>query len=275
MADANKPLEQLHKEWYGCTRCPLGAKREESCGRQAFGEGRTRGIMWIGEGPGTAEAEHGRPFVGASGAVLRKAINRLGLAECSYISNVVICRSFGPVYDNQGQMKMQYDRRAKMKMPVLQDEAPPPEAVNACLARLYEEIYIVDPILIVALGGEAAKALTRRPVKVTEKRGTTAEVHIPGVWSVPDLTSKGIWARRHRGSISYPTAQNYVKYMMVTTLHPSFVLRHQADRSYGNPLDVFIEDMHFVTDIYYRYIKEAYGVDGVRVTQLVPDDVIE
>jgi hypothetical protein len=53
--------------------------------------------------------------------------------------------------------------------------------------------------------------------------------------------------------------------MMVTTLHPSFVLRSQADRSFGNPLQVFIEDMHFVTDIYYRYIKEAFGIDSVRV----------
>lgn len=231
--------------------------------------------MWIGEGPGAIEAEHGRPFVGPSGTVLRKAINRLGLAECSYISNVVICRSFGPRYDNQGQMMVQYDRRLKQKLPVMQDEAPPNPAVNACLARLYEEIYLVDPVLIVALGGEAAKALTRRAVKVTEKRGTTAEVSIPGVWSVSDLTNKGAWGRKLHGETSYPTKQNYVDYMMFTTLHPSFILRSQADRSFGNPLQVFIEDMHFITDIYYRYIKEAFGIDSVRNMHLAPNDIVE
>lgn len=256
-------------------RCGLGQKREDSGGRQAFGEGRTGGIMWIGEGPGAIESEYGRPFVGPSGTVLRKAINRLGLAECSYISNLIVCRSFGPRYDNQGQPMEHYDRRLKMKLPVLQDEAPPVPSVNACLSRLYEEIYIVDPILIVALGAQAAKALTRRPVKVTEKRGTTAEVHVPGVWNVPDLTTKGVWQRKLHGAITYPVKQNYVSYMMFTTLHPSFVLRSQADRSHGNPLSVFIEDMHFITDIYYRYIKEAFGVNSIRLQHIVPNDIVE
>lgn len=231
--------------------------------------------MWIGEGPGSVEAMHGRPFIGPSGTVLRKAINRLGLAECSYISNVVVCRSFGPMYDTQGQMRMRYDRKLKVQMPILQDEAPPPTAMNMCMSRLYEEIYLVDPVLIVALGGEAARALTRRPVKVNDKRGTTAEVHVPGAWTVPDLSNKGSWGRKHHGRMHYPQAQNYVSYMMVTMLHPSYILRNQADRSFGNPLDVFIEDMHFVTDIYYRYLKEAFGIDGVRLTQLVPNDIVE
>jgi len=275
MPDYRKPLIQLHREWHGCMHCGLGQKREDSGGRQAFGEGRTGGIMWIGEGPGSVESEHGRPFIGPSGTVLRKAINRLGLAECSYISNVVICRSFGQRYDNQGQAMTSFNRRTKMREPVVQDEAPPNEAVNACLNRLYEEIYLVDPVLIVALGGEASKALMRRAVKVTEKRGTTAEIQVPGVWTVPDLTNKGNWERKYKGAVSYPTSQNYVGYLMFTTLHPAHVLRSQADRSHGNPLQVFIEDLHFITDTYYRFVKESFGIDSVRLKHLVPNDIIE
>lgn len=256
-------------------RCGLGEKRQESMGRMVFGEGRTGGIMWIGEGPGGTEAEYGRPFVGPSGTVLRRAINRLGIAECSYISNIVACRSFGPRFDGQGQMMMRYDRKLQRSLPLVQDEAPSVQSINACLARLYEEIYLVDPAIIVALGGEAAKALARRSVKVTEKRGTTSEVRIPGVWTIPDRTSKGNWERRVRGVSSFPTSQNYVDYMMVTTLHPAFVLRNQADRSFGNPLQVFIEDLHFIVDTYFRYIYEAYGVNSVRRTHLVPNDIIE
>jgi uracil-DNA glycosylase len=241
----------------------------------APGEGRTGGIMWVGEGPGTLESEMGRPFVGPSGDVLRKSINRLGLAEASYISNVVICRSFGPKLDNGGQVMTRYDRRTKQQVPVIQDEPPPVPAINACLARLYEEIYLVDPLLIVALGGEAAKALQRRSMKVTEKRGTTSEIFVPGVWDLPDLTGKGAWARRSRGNVNYPTLQNYVSYLMFVTLHPAHVLRSQADRSYGNPTQVFIEDMHFINDIYFRLLKEAFGMDCVRRTQLVPNDILE
>lgn len=275
MLDANKPLSQLHHEWYGCQRCVLGQKREDSHGKQAFGEGRTGGIMFIGEGPGSTEAEEGRPFVGPSGGVLRNTINRLGLAECSYISNVVICRSFGPKYDNGGQVMTRYDRRLGRRLPLYQDEPPPAAATNTCLARLYEEIYLVDPILIVALGGEAAKAILRRPVKVTERRGTTTPVAVPGVWSLPDRTSKGNWARRQGGVLAYPTMQNYVNYLMFITLHPSFVLRNRADRSYGNAVQVFIEDMHFINDIYFRYVNEAYGIQSVRMTHLVPNDIVE
>lgn len=256
-------------------RCVLGDKREVSGGRMAFGEGRSGGIMWVGEGPGSMEAEEGRPFVGPSGDVLRKTINKLGLAECSYISNVVACRSYGFKYDNAGQPMTRWDRRSGTRLPIYQDEAPPAQAINACLSRLYEEIYLVDPVLIVALGGEAAKAMLRRPVKVTEKRGSTTSINVPGVWNIPDLTSKGVWARRQGGAVHYPTAQNYVHYLMFITLHPAFVLRNRADRSYGNPTQVFIEDMHFINDIYFRHLKEAYGVDSVRRTHLIPNDIIE
>jgi uracil-DNA glycosylase len=207
--------------------------------------------------------------------VLRKTINLLGLAECSYISNVVICRSFGPAYDNNGVARTRFDRRTRAHLPVYQDEPPPAPAMNTCMARLYEEIYLVDPILIVALGGEAAKAILRRPVKVTERRGTTTQVAVPGIWSLPDRTSKGNWVRKQGGVISYPTAQNYVNYLMFITVHPSFVLRNRADRSFGNPTQVFIEDMHFINDIYFRYLNEAYGLNSVRRTHLIPNDIIE
>lgn len=275
MPDFRKTLEQLRGEWIGCRRCTLGEKRDNTGGRLVFGEGRTGGILFVGEGPGMMEAEEGRPFIGPSGGVLRKAINRLGLAECSYITNVVSCRSFGPKLDNAGQVMTRFNRKTGGSEIVLQDEAPPVQAVNACLSRLYEEIYLVDPTLVVALGGEAAKALLRRPVQVTERRGTTTQINIPGVWANPDLTSKGVWARRQRGVVTYPTSQNYVGYLMFITIHPSYVLRNQADQSYGNPLQVFIEDMNTIAEIYYRNMKEVYGINSVRLEHLVPNDLIE
>lgn len=274
MPDYQKSLEQLRSEWQGCRRCILGEKRDDSNGHLVFGEGRRGGILFIGEGPGLQEAEYGRPFVGPSGGVLRKAINKLGLAECSYISNLVACRSFGPKYDNAGLLMTRFNRKTGQREILYQDEPPPGPSVQACLARLYEEIYLVDPTLIVALGGEAAKGLLQRAVQVTEKRGTTVPIRIPGVWDVPEFNAKGVWGRKYHGATHYPTVQNYVEYLMFITVHPSFVLRHQADQAHGNPLEVFIQDMHFITDIYYRHLKEIYGINSVRLTHLVPDDII-
>jgi uracil-DNA glycosylase len=275
MPDARKSLLQLREEWRGCMRCPLGEKRETSNGRMVFGEGVPGGILFIGEGPGVNESIEGRPFVGRSGSLLRNAINKLGLAHCSYISNVVSCRSFGPEYDNAGQLRTRFNRRTGTHDIVLKDEPPPAAAVEACLGRLYEEIYIVDPILIVTLGGEAIKALLRRSVSVKELRGTTVEIRVPGVWTVPDLTSKGNWSRKQHGQVIWPTMQNYVRYLTYIAFHPSYVLRDGANEAFGNPKQRFIEDMHMITDIYYRTLKEVHGIDGVRLTQLIPDDIIE
>jgi DNA polymerase len=274
MLDSRKALAQLYDEWKGCLRCPLGQKRESSYGKLVVGEGALGRIFFIGEGPGATEAEVGRPFIGRSGEVLRAAIMKLGLSEHSYISNVVACRSFGIKLDNQGKEMFRKDRRSGVMLPVIQDEAPPTTAVNACLARLYEEIYIVDPMFIVALGGEAAKAILRRPVKVTEKRGTMTQVDVPGVWSVPHRTSSGNWERRSRGQSHFPTEQNYVNYMMFITLHPAHILYKQADQSHGNPLQVFIEDMHMVADIYHRYLGVVYGETGARPGRLTPQDLL-
>ena len=241
-----------------------------------FGEGRTGGIMFIGEGPGVNEEEAGRPFVGRSGIILRKTIHKLGLSNCSYISNVVACRSCGPKYDNQGKEMTRYDRRLGIHTPIIVDEPPPTLAVNTCLARLYEEIYLVDPLLIVALGAEAAKALMRRPVKVTEKRGTTMPIKVPGVWRNPDLTAaKKTWVRKQHGRLVLPTTQNYVEYLMLVTLHPAHVLRAHADRSHGNPLQSYVADMQKASDIYFRYAREAFGLDHQRRVIHPPESVLE
>lgn len=169
-----------------------------------------------------------------------------------------------------------YDRKTGRHMPVIMDEPPPTPSVNACLARLYEEIYLVDPLLIVALGAEATKALLRRPAKVTEKRGNTVPIKIPGVWKNPELTStKKTWARRQGGQIRYPTTTNYVEYLMINTLHPAFVLGSHADRTHGNPLQAYVQDMQKAADIYFRYAREAFGLSHTRQTIDPIESVLE
>lgn len=261
MPDFRYSLQVIKEAWESCERCQLGVRRKQVNGKFVFGEGIGRGIMFIGEGPGLNEEVEGRPFVGKSGQVLRQVINKLGIAHCSYISNVVACRSCAQAYNGEGQPINRYNRALKIHEPLLKDEAPSPLQVAACLPRLYDEIYLVDPVLIVALGGEAAKALiSERSFSILSERGRAREINIPGASSLPELTDKRkAWLRKVRSEYIMPVTQNRVRYLLLPTLHPAYVLRRQADQSFKNPLEMFIEDMKAAAKIYDRYLYETYG----------------
>jgi uracil-DNA glycosylase len=258
--NARKTLEVLHDEWEGCTKCELGVRRKDVDGAFVFGEGERRGIMFIGEGPGRVEEEQGQPFVGPSGKILRKVIETLGITDY-FIGNCVACRSCGPAYNSEGEMIMRKNRATQEMEPLIRDQAPTPLHIKECLPRLYEQIYLVDPVLIVALGAEAASALRGKPVKITSERGTTEAITIPGAWNVPVLTEKRkVWRRKVRGEIVMPTAQNQVRYLMMPTIHPAYVLRFHGDRRQGNPLSTFVEDIKKAVSIYNRYMLEVHGI---------------
>lgn len=276
MPDYRYSLQVVRDAWENCQNCDLGVRRKKVGGKFVFGEGALGGIMFIGEGPGVNEEEEGRPFVGKSGQVLRQVINKLGIAHCSYISNVVACRSCSQAYNGEGQPVMRYNRALKIHEPFIKDEPPSPVQIASCLPRLYEEIYLVDPILIVALGGEAAKAIiSERSFSILTERGKTREISIPGAWSLPELTDKRkTWLRKVRGEFVMPTTQNAVRYLMMPTLHPAYVLRRQADQSFKNPLDSFLQDMKDAAKLYDRYLYEAYGTAPLE-REVTIDDIAE
>lgn len=102
--------------------------------------------MLVGEALGAEEEKVGRPFVGAAGRVLDRALSDAGLRrEDVYISNVVKCRP-------------------------PQNRTPVQSEQDSCLPYLLEEIESVKPKVIVALGGSAMKALTGQD-KITRDRG--------------------------------------------------------------------------------------------------------
>lgn len=125
-------MVELQKKLAGCTRCTLGATRTNL----VFGEGPDdASIMFIGEGPGAIEDRSGRPFVGRSGRFLRKAMNKVGINPKEvWIGNVVKCRP-----------------------PKNRD--PEPIEVRTCSPFLHEQIAIVKPDVLVALGRFAANML--------------------------------------------------------------------------------------------------------------------
>lgn len=276
MPDFRYTLQAVEEAWSGCTNCDLGVRRHKVGGQFVFGEGAPRGILFIGEGPGVSEEENGKPFIGKSGMVLRQVIDKLGLNGCCYITNTVSCRSCSQAYNSEGQAIMRFNRKRGEKEPLIKDEAPTPLQIASCLPKLHEEIYLTDPVLIVALGAEAAKAIiSERTFSILGERGKPREISIPGALFNPSLTEKRkAWARKVRGVMVMPTVQNRVRYLLLPTLHPAYVLRRQADQSYKNPLDMFLLDMKLAARIYDRYLFESFGTEP-QEREVTIDDIAE
>lgn len=252
--DVNKTLPVLNAQWQQCQNCELGVHRAQEGGSFVFGEGVPGGILFLGEGPGRDEENSGRPFVGKSGQVLRDTLKDNGMEHVAYITNCVTCRSCAQAYDSEGHPRVN-DRG----QPIIRDQPPTPNQVVQCSPRLFEEIYMVDPVLIVALGGTAAEFLLHRSVSITVETGTMHVARIPGATHQAMLTEKKQqWLRKVRGAWVSPTTQSQVEYACILNLHPSYVLRNIGDERPGNPTEKFMETMKFVKNVYDMYINEVF-----------------
>jgi DNA polymerase len=110
-------------------------------------------LMFVGEAPGADEDVQGEPFVGAAGQLLTKIIKAMGYSrETVYIANVLKCRP-----DTPGQS---YGNRK-----------PNAEEMKTCLPYLREQIQIIQPRVIVALGATAMEGLFGKAVAITRARG--------------------------------------------------------------------------------------------------------
>lgn len=144
-AERGAALEQLRHTLGDCTRCPLAYAGRHTI---VFGEGDASAqLMFVGEGPGADEDASGRPFVGKSGQLLTNMIAAMGLTrESVYIANVVKCRPPN-------------------------NRAPEPVEANTCSQFLLEQIDIVQPAVIVALGSTAASYLLGARQSLASLRG--------------------------------------------------------------------------------------------------------
>jgi uracil-DNA glycosylase len=128
-----------------CTRCKL-----HSLGRKqiVFGVGNPNAdLMFVGEAPGADEDIQGEPFVGRAGQLLTKIIEAIGLARQDvYIANVIKCRPPG-------------------------NRNPEQDEVETCEPFLFQQIDIIKPKVIVALGKFGAQTLLRTLDPISRLRG--------------------------------------------------------------------------------------------------------
>lgn len=146
-------LATLRQAVQGCRGCEL----YRYASRAVFGEGpRTARLMFVGEEPGDQEDRAGRPFVGPAGKVLDAAFAAAGIERRTvYLTNIVKHFKFA---------RRELIKRRLHKPPVLSE-------VRACQPWLQEEIRLVKPEIVVALGGTAAKGMLGSGFSVTRERG--------------------------------------------------------------------------------------------------------
>jgi uracil-DNA glycosylase family 4 len=168
---AAEALTAVRADIGDCTRCKL-----HTLGRSqvVFGVGNPDAdLMFVGEAPGADEDVQGIPFVGRAGQLLTKIIEAIELKrEDVYIANVIKCRP-------------------------PQNRNPEPDEVETCEPFLFQQIDIIKPKVIVALGKFAAQALLRTDAPISRLRGRVFE---------------------YRGS------------KLVPTFHPAYLLRNPSSK---------------------------------------------
>jgi DNA polymerase len=142
-------LDAIRKRLEGCQCCSLCKNAQHV----VFGEGDPDAdVMFIGEAPGAVEDETGRPFVGPAGKLLTDIIEKgMGLKRSDvYIANIAKCRPPG-------------------------NRDPLPEEIRECIGFLEEQIRVIQPKVIVALGKISAQTLLATETPISHLRGTFGE----------------------------------------------------------------------------------------------------
>jgi uracil-DNA glycosylase family protein len=146
-------LPKLREAAAGCRGCHLWVEATQT----VFGEGpRAAEVMLVGDQPGDQEDRQGHPFVGPSGRLLDEGLAAAGIDRRRvYVTNAVKHFKF---------VRIELTKRRLHKKPNAGE-------VRACRPWLEEEIRLIQPRLVVALGSTAAQALLGNQFRVTRHRG--------------------------------------------------------------------------------------------------------
>jgi len=195
----NDIAEPLAHDWAGleqqvsaCKKCKLHETRTQT----VFGVGdRQADWLIVGEAPGAEEDRQGEPFVGPVGKLLTEMLFAAGFRRADvYIANILKCRPPG-------------------------NRDPAPEEVACCNAYLQQQIALMQPQLILAVGGVAAHNLLQTDEKVGQMRGTL----------------------HHYGEANIP---------LVVTYHPAYLLRSPLEKR------KVWDDLQFAQAVYKRLHAE-------------------
>lgn len=150
-------LDRIADEVRKCCKCGLGKSRTNAVPGEGNPDAR---IVFVGEGPGADEDAQGRPFVGRAGKLLDRIINAMGLQRQDvYICNILKCRP-------------------------PENRDPKPDEIAHCLGYLQDQLEIIQPEIIVALGAHAARTLLETTKSIGHLRGQFQQYY-PGLGKMP------------------------------------------------------------------------------------------
>ena len=181
-----------------CRACPL----YQNATQAVFGEGPEHApIVLVGEQPGDEEDVAGHPFVGPAGALLDAALVEAALPRADvYVTNAV--------------KHFKFIQRGKRRL----HERANAREVRACRPWLVDELRLIKPRVVVALGATAARAVFSGQVRVTHDRGRWLE-----------LAALELGRPQTRGLL---------------TLHPAAVLRAPTPALRREMRDLLVRDLH-------------------------------
>ena len=154
LASAANTVDELRAAVEAYDGCSL----KQFASRTVFSDGNPQSrLMVIGEAPGEDEDRQGKPFVGVSGKLLDRMLKSIGYTrENFYITNVMFWRPPG-------------------------NRKPTTEEVALCLPFVERHIALVDPAVLLFVGGLAASTLLANPQGITKLRGRWYEFNVPGL----------------------------------------------------------------------------------------------
>jgi uracil-DNA glycosylase len=149
--NVSEQLAKLRLTVSTCVKCPHLAASRHSV---VFGVGNPRAdVMFVGEAPGADEDMQGEPFVGRAGELLTKIIQTMGFQRSDvFIANVLKCRPSMPAGASGNRQ-------------------PTPEEMETCLPYLRKQIELIQPKVMVALGGVAMRGLFGKIEPMKQMRG--------------------------------------------------------------------------------------------------------
>jgi uracil-DNA glycosylase family protein len=191
-------LAETREQAAHCRACPLWKNATQT----VFGAGPQRArVVLVGEQPGDQEDRSGEPFVGPAGKLLDRALTDAAIdRKATYVTNAV--------------KHFKFELRGKRRI----HKKPNELEISTCHQWLERELELIHPVLIVALGATAARAVFGRATAVEKNRG-----HI----------------------IRGPSAQVPCEADLLVTVHPSFLLRvPDADRDQA--YERFVADLKLI-----------------------------
>ncbi len=164
-------LSELQKQASNCQLCELSKSRQSVL----FGEGNPEAkILFVGESPSSVEESTKQLFIGRTGEILTNMIEKVLLIPRSevYISNILKCHTAN-------------------------NQPATPTQAHTCLEYLKQEIEIIKPLIVVALGASAYNYLSGDDISLKKARGIL---------------------KKQDG------------YTLVATIHPSYLLRNPSSK---------------------------------------------